>query len=76
MGVFCRRDDARGLVDQVVDEAWADGQGHAVELDDVDLGVNPASEHRHVAVDRHPAVDDQVFADTARAHSAAGQYLL
>ena len=65
-----RRDDAAWLVQQVVDEPGLGADRRTVDLDEVDLRVDAAAEHGHVAVDRHPAVGDQLLAHPPAAEAA------
>ena len=69
-------DDARRLVEQVVDEAGLHPDLGAVDLDDVDLRVDPSPEHGDLAVHPHPAGVDQVLAHPAAAEAGLGQHLL
>ena len=48
----------------------------AVDLDAVALDVDPATEHGDLAVDRDPAVGDQLLAVPPAAEAALGQHLL
>ena len=71
-----RGHDARGLVQQVVDQALAHADPGAVDLDVVGLGIDPRAEGRHLAVDGDPARRDQVLAGPAAAEAGLGQHLL
>ena len=48
----------------------------AVDLDHVDLGIDPPAEHGHLAVDAHPPPLDQLLAGPAAAQPGLGQHLL
>ena len=64
------------LVEQVVDEPGLHADLRAVDLDDVDLGIDPPAEHRHLAVHAHAPSLDQVLAGPAAAQPRLGQHLL
>src|SRR5690606_2452967 len=63
-------------VEQVVHEVGTHPDRHAVHLDPIDLGIDPAAEHRHLAVDRDPTVLDELLAHPPTAEADAGQDLL
>ena len=56
--VRCRRDHAGRLVEQVVDQSGPHRYRYPVDRHPVGVGVDPATQHRHFAVDRDPPVGD------------------
>ena len=71
VGVLGRRDDAGRLVQQVVDEAGLGADRRAVDLDEVDVGVDPPAEHGDLAVDGDPPGGDEVLAHPPAAPARA-----
>ena len=71
-----RRHDARGLVQQVVNEPGEHPDGCAVDFDEVAVHLHSPTEQRHLAVDGHAALADQLLARAPRAESDPGEHLL
>ena len=74
--VAARRDDARWLVQHVVDEIRLDADRRTVDLDEVTIGFDAATEHGDLTVDGDSSGCDEILTRAPTPESDRGQHLL
>ncbi len=67
---------ARGLVEQPVHEVAVDDHRDPVERDPIGRRVDAPAEHRHLTIDRHPALGDEHLVGASRTEARTGEHLL